>query len=133
MAADGITDYILKTSFSFKQNTFQTVFITGECSSISALFTDDDLTNPPTGKAKIRFVNLSPDAGNLMHKKTALPSFPTRLINQLQFVNFDPGVYDLQLKSATGTVLLEKNVTVTAGIIYTAWANGMRAGISNSP
>lgn len=135
VAADGISDYILKTSFSFKQNTYHTVFITGESSSISALFTNDDLTNPPTGKAKIRFVHLSPDAGNLLlGVKNGSTLFPDQAYKSAsQFVNLDPGVYDLQLKSATGTVLLEKNVTVTAGIIYTAWANGMRAGISNSP
>ena len=135
VAADGITDYILKTNFSFKQNTYHTVFITGESSSISALFTDDDLTNPPSGKAKIRFVNLSPDAGNLvLGLKNGTTLFPDQAYKSAsQFITLDPGVYDLQLKTATGSVLLDKNVTITSGIIYTAWANGMRAGTSNSP
>lgn len=135
VAADGITDYILKTNFTFKQKTYHTIFITGESTSVSALFTEDDLTNPPSGKSKIRFVNLSPDAGNLvLSLKNGAALFPNQAYKSAsQFLALDPGVYDLQLKTATGTVLIDKNVTLISGTIYTAWANGMRYGTSNSP
>lgn len=135
VAADGIPDYILKTNFSFKQNKYHTIFITGESTTISSLFTDDDLTNPPAGKAKIRFVNLSPDAGDLLlGLKNGTNLFPHQAYKTVsQFVTLDAGVYDLQVKTATGTVLLEKNVTIATGLIYTAWANGMRAGTASAP
>lgn len=133
--ADGISDYILKTSFTFKQNTYHTIFIVGENSSVSGFLTDDDLSNPPSGKAKVRFVNVSPDSGGLfLGLKNSTTVFPEQSFKSAsQFITLDPGVYDLQIKTGTGTVLVEKNVTVVAGSIYTAWAKGLRAGTSNSP
>ncbi len=133
--ADGVVDYILKTNFTFKQNTYHSIFIVGESASISALFTEDDLSNPPAGKAKIRFVNLSPDAGGLVVTlKNGTALFPEQAFKTVsQFITMDPGVYDLQAKTPTGTVLVEKNVTIASGRIYTAWAKGLRAGTSNSP
>ncbi|WP_276131675.1 DUF4397 domain-containing protein [Polluticoccus soli] len=42
-------------------NNAYSVFATGTVTSPSAIAITDDLTAPPTGNAKIRFVNLSPD------------------------------------------------------------------------
>lgn len=133
--AEGITDYILRTNFTFKQNTYHSIFIVGESTAISAFFTDDDLSNPPSGKAKIRFVNLSPDAGGLvLTLKNGTSLFSEQAFKSASpFINLDPGVYDLQVKTPTGTVLVEKNVTVASGAIYTAWVKGLRSGASNSP
>jgi hypothetical protein len=135
VAADGITDYILKTSVTFKQNTYHSIFIVGESTSISSFFTDDDLTNPPSGKAKVRFVNASPDAGGLvLTLKNGTSLFTEQGYKSASaFITMDPGVYDLQVKTPTGTVLVERNVTIAAGSIYTAWVKGLRAGTSNSP
>lgn len=135
VSAEGITDFILKTNFAFKENTYHTVYIVGENSSISALFTEDDLRSPPTGKAKLRFVNLSPDSGNLtLGVKNGTDLFPDQAYKSAsQFITVDPGGYDLQLKTGTGTVLLDKNVAIAAGSVYTVWVNGLRAGTSNSP
>ena len=133
--ADGILDYILKTNFTFKPNTYHTIFIVGESTSISAFFTDDDLNNPPAGKAKIRFVHLSPDGGSLvLGLKNGTSLSPEQTYKTAsEFATIDSGVYDLQLKTATGTLILEKNVTIVAGSIYTAWAKGLKAGTANSP
>lgn len=133
--ADGISDYILKTNFTFKQNTYHSIFMVGESGSVSAFFTDDDLSNPPAGKAKVRFVQLSPDAGGLVLSiKNGAVLFPEQAFKTASsFITIDPGVYDLQVTTPTGTVLVEKNVTIAAGAIYTAWSKGLRAGTSNSP
>lgn len=135
VAADGITDYVLKTTVTFKQNTYHTVFIVGESGSVSSFFTDDDLSNPPSGKAKLRFVNTSPDAGNLvLTLKNGTSLFTEQgYKGASQFITMDPGVYDLQVKTSTGTVLVERNVTIASGVIYTAWVKGLRSGTSNSP
>src|SRR5690606_28577734 len=37
----------LKTTFELKEETYHTIFITGENSSITSLFTEDDLSDPP--------------------------------------------------------------------------------------
>ncbi len=135
VAADGIPDYVLKTSVAFKQNTYHTIFVVGEIGSISAFFTDDNLDNPPAGKAKLRFIHLSPDGGNLvLAPKNGSVLFPEQTYKtSSEFMVVDPGVYDLQIKTAAGTVLAEQNVTIAAGSIYNVLAKGMRAGTSNSP
>ena len=135
VAAEGIPDFILKTNLAFKENTYHTIYLVGENTAISALFTEDDLRSPPTGKAKIRFVNLSPDSGNLtLGLKNGSDLFADQAFKSAsQFISIDPGVYDLQLKTSTGTVLVEKNVVIAAGTVYAALVNGLRAGTSNSP
>ncbi|HEY1008704.1 MAG TPA: DUF4397 domain-containing protein [Daejeonella sp.] len=132
---DTAPDYFLKTSVTFKQNTYHTIFIAGEPGSITTLFTEDDLTAPPAGKAKIRFVQLSPDGGSLiLSLKNGTVLFPEQGYKTASaFKTLDPGVYDLQLKTATGELLAEQNVTINAGIMYTAWVKGLRSNVSNSP
>lgn len=129
------SDYFLKTEFEFKQNTYHTVFMTGEAGSVTTLFTQDDLSAPPAGKAKVRFVNLSPDSGNLsLSLKNGTLLFPDQDFKTAsEFKVIDPGVYDLQLKTIGGTVLTERNVTVNAGSIYTVWVKGLQSGTANSP
>lgn len=129
------SDYFLRTEFAFKENTYHTIFIAGESGSVTTLFTEDDLSAPPAGKAKIRFVHLSPDGGNLLLSfKNGTALFPEQQYKTAsQFKIIDPGVYDLELKTATGKVIVEKNVTVNAGSIYTAWVKGVKSGIANSP
>jgi hypothetical protein len=133
--ADGILDYVLKSNVTFKQNTYHSIFIVGEAGSLGTLFTEDDLTNPPAGKAKVRFVHVSPDGGSLvLGLKNGTNLFPEQQFKSAsQFITMDPGVYDLQLKTATGTVIVERNVTVAPGSIYTVWAKGMKGGTANSP
>ncbi len=129
------SEYFLKTTFTFKANTYHTIFIAGESTSITSLFTEDDLSPPPAGKAKVRFVHLSPDSRGLeLAIKNGVTLFPEQAYKTAsEFKTIDPGVYDLQLKTVNGTVVVEQNVTVAAGVIYTAWVKGLQAGIASSP
>jgi hypothetical protein len=58
-------DFAITTTINLQLNTYHTLFVGGEASSLTTLFTTDDLSAPPAGKAKIRFVQMSPDAGSL--------------------------------------------------------------------
>jgi hypothetical protein len=57
--------YRLKTeTFNLSAKAYS-LFVVNEIEKIELLLLEDDATVPPAGKAKVRFVNLSPDAGNL--------------------------------------------------------------------
>ncbi|MEJ7694551.1 DUF4397 domain-containing protein [Daejeonella sp.] len=134
-AIDGQIGTIGSAIFELKQNTYHSIFISGEPGAINTLLTTDDLASPPAGKAKIRFIHLSSDAGQLiLGTKSGANLFPEQSYNKASpFIPLDQGVYDLQLKSSTGTLLVQANVTVAAGKIYNVWAKGLKSGVSNSP
>lgn len=129
------SNYFLETNVTFKPNTYHTIFIAGERSSITSLFTEDDLSTPAAGKAKVRFVHLSPDGGSLILAiKNGAELFSGQDYKTAsEFKTIDPGNYDLQLKTPSGAIILEQNVTITAGGIYTAWVKGIQAGSASSP
>ncbi len=124
-----------KTTFDLKKETYHTLFVAGENSTLTSLFTEDDLSDPPAGKAKIRFVNLVSDSGEqtlgLKNQADIFTKKPFKSVTE--FTTIDPGTYDLQLKTSTGSVLTEKNVAVAAGKIYTVWSKGLVSGAGGSP
>lgn len=50
-----------EVTHDFAVNNYYSVFAAGVITSPSTFVTNDDLTAPPAGMAKVRFVNLSPD------------------------------------------------------------------------
>lgn len=106
----------------------------------------DDLKAPDAQKAKLRFVNLSPETGtiNVFNGKTALFSNIAygRAANSSlagetlsawslgPFQNVNPGIYDLNFTNATSgnTTGRSTSVTLEAGKIYTVFTNGLLSG-----
>lgn len=106
----------------------------------------DDLNVPDAGKAKLRFVNLSPGAGtlNVLNDKTLLFSNVAygRAANSSlsgetlsawslgPFQTVDPGVYALNFTDASNGNAIGNTTSVTleAGKIYTVFTNGVISG-----
>ncbi len=130
--ATGTTTTVIDASVPVAAQTTYSVFVNGLTPNIGTLVVTDDLTAPPTGKAKVRFIHLSPDApavdvalvgGAVLFPNLAFRQFST-------FVAVDPGTVNLELRQAgTATVALTvNNVTFEAGKIYTLFAEGLVAG-----
>ncbi|RFZ90252.1 DUF4397 domain-containing protein [Mucilaginibacter conchicola] len=127
------TDVLSKLSTSIKKDKFYTLHVTDVTSKQTIVVTEDDLTAPAADKAKIRFVNLSPDAGALdvtisgktdpLFKNAAFKSAST-------FAAADPGAeVTFQVTETTKTTVLAKveKVKIEKGKIYTIYANGLKA------
>lgn len=104
-------------------------FLINDVPNLSGMLLEDDLSLNSAEKAFIRFVNVSPDAGNL---DLAVDSGATLVADKAfksasEFISVDPKPYNLALKSkATGQVLATmKNVTLTAGKMYSILAAGL--------
>ncbi|MEJ5962592.1 DUF4397 domain-containing protein [Pedobacter immunditicola] len=129
----GTTQSILTDTLNLETDKYYSLFITGQ-SPLSLLITEDDLTAPATGKAKIRFIQLSPNAGELaLGVKGEEELFPEQEFKAVSaFISIDPAQYILEIKDDDGDALTESTVTIAAGKIYTVWAGGLLEGTGNS-
>jgi hypothetical protein len=101
--------------------------------NIELLILDDNLEKPATGKAKIRFVNLSPDGGSLsLNVNGAATDLATNKAFK-EFSTFEAvdatESTTLNIKNAT-TGAVETtltNVKLEDGKIYTVYAKGLKA------
>lgn len=110
-----------------------TLFAGNEVGSIEPVVFTDTLTATATGKARVRFIHLAPDApavdlavmsGNVM--------FANRAFKQASaFTEVNGGTYDLEARIAgSGTVVVPMpDVTFVAGKVYTLFTRGLTAGV----
>jgi hypothetical protein len=127
-------DVLAKAAVELKSDKAYSVYISDIPEKAALLLTEDDLSAPAADKAKIRFVNLSPDAGdldlNLVGKATSLFA-KTTFKTSTAFISIDPGTeVDFEIAENTKTVAVAtlSKVKIEKGKIYTIWAKGLKAG-----
>jgi hypothetical protein len=94
-------------------NTYHSVYLSGKAQQPEVLVTTDDLSRPAQGKAKIRFVHLSPDgtAVDFAGAKSTIATRPILIGNRTyntssDFISIDEGFYTFELRNAgTSTVI----------------------------
>jgi len=106
------------------------LFTTGKTgdNSTTGILTKDNLDNPSSGKAKIRFVHASTNAGAVNFFVSDSLLFSNNAYKSVsEFKEMAAGTYTLKLSDATsGTAVVSKNdVVLTAGKIYTVAAIGL--------
>jgi hypothetical protein len=101
---------------------------------------EDDLSAPPSGKAKVRFLHLSP--GNLAVDITAndVIVFDNRSYadnvttgSKAAFKTMDAGTYTIGVRLAGSNpsipaIVTVQNISIEAGKIYTIYAKGLVTG-----
>ncbi len=122
--------YVATLTASFKPGSFYSVFVTDTLKRTKLFAVEDDLKAPDADKAKVRFINLSPDAAKFdlaVQGKDAVLVAGKGFKEFSDFISIDPSdSYTFQLKdnnSATVKVSLP-NVKIEKGKIYTIWAKG---------
>jgi hypothetical protein len=116
---------------TLKSGKYYSLFVSQK-QNVQFLLTMDDLSDPPAGKAKVRFVDLSPDAPNV---DMVIPEGTVLFTNQgyrsnTNFETIDPGIYTIQLHQAGNSVakVTNSNVKIDAGNTYTIIAHGLWNG-----
>ena len=125
------TNPLYSTKINLNRGKYHSLFLVGTVSdSLSSLLIEDDLTKPRAGNSKVRFINLSPDAGGLNFSLTEDSLFASK-IEFKQYTDFyevPMGEYKAKLKTSTD-FLIQKNYTfelkLEEGKIYTVWARGL--------
>jgi len=104
-------------------------FLVGQNNKLDMITVTDDQTAPASGKAKIRFVNASPNSTSV-----TLAVGNTVIASNQDFrsvsssTEITAGVYTLTLTNATNnttTVVTTPNTTWESGKIYTVYAKGL--------
>ena len=118
--------------FTLKNGKYYSLFLVGEWPQTELVLLNDSLTRPASGKAHIRFVNMSKDAGVL---NLGLTNGST-LINQKayktgsSFIEINgnmPYAFVIRNNTALTDTVTIPAVNLESGKIYTIWAKGIKA------
>jgi len=121
-------------TYNLKPQLGYSLFVANTLANIELLMLEDDLTKPATGKARIRFVNLSPDGGNL---SLNVGGATTDLATNKAFKEFSTfesvdatASVTLNIKNATSSAIEATipGVKLEEGKIYTVYAKGLKSG-----
>lgn len=127
----GTTQRLSEATITLAEGKYHTVFIAHkvENDSLTTVMTTDDLTPPAAGKAKVRFVQLSPDntqeydlylqGGRVLTESEAYKESSA-------FTEIDPGKlkFAVRLAGSAEDKTVTSEVDVTAGRFYTVVLSG---------
>lgn len=125
--ADGL---LAEQEVQFVPGQFYSLYVVGMDDEVSVMFTADNLSAPPPAKAKIRFINLSPDAPGL---DFGVEGADTLIANDIAF----KGVNDFSVVDGdetytfnvvehnSGEVVHAFTFKPESNRIYTMWVRGL--------
>lgn len=131
-------DTIRTGTFNIVTDKYYSLFVTDAAPNPNLLFVEDTIVAPPVGKARVRFVNLSPDAGNLDLVVNTAGTDSLLFSNKTyktasHFTNLSgTKVYKLEIKSGGTSKAVLENVKIESGKIYTIWAKGLATATNDS-
>lgn len=122
------TESVFTETTNLENDKAYSYFLINDYPNLAGLLVQDDLSLTSAEKAFVRFVNLSPDAGALDLVVSGGPVLASDkgFKTASQFISTDAKPVTLELKDrASGAVIASlKDVTLTAGKIYTLVAAG---------
>jgi len=122
---------LVQETVNFIPGKFYSLYVVGY-DDMEVMYTEDDLSSPAAGKAKIRFVHLSPDAPALDFEVSTGDGEPLRIDGKVfkeitAFAAVDGGVaYTVNFVERDSETLLHSfEFMPKAGMIYTVWVSGL--------
>ncbi|SFB94765.1 protein of unknown function [Parapedobacter composti] len=126
------TQPLARQTVTFTPGRFYSLYVVGQDDDMEILSIEDDLTAPGQGKAKLRFIHLSPDAPSLdfgVHGADTLIASDKSFKEIEAFSLIDAGeIYTFDIIGhSSGDVLHSFDFEPKNGMIYTIWAKGLTA------
>ncbi len=120
---------LIDTTVTFTNGAFYSIFIVNNLSNVETLTVLDSASAPSSGKAKIRFINLSPDAGafDVTVDESSSPLFAGQAFKtSSNFVELDAAESSFVLKASGGSdeLVSVSDAELQAGKFYTIIARG---------
>ena len=134
----GSTETLLAEDLVLEDQKAYSLFIYDKFDALKYLLVKDDLTAPSSGKAKVRFVHLSPDAAAL---NLAIQGEDTDLFTDKSFKGYTDFVeitpaekvtFVIKNKADGSVAATLDNVKIEGNKIYTVWAKGLAAATDNT-
>ncbi|MCX2480995.1 DUF4397 domain-containing protein [Pedobacter sp. MC2016-15] len=134
----GSKNVILSSKLNVTAGNSASFYLVPETSTSKAtgLLIPDDLATIAPKKAKIRFVNLSPDAGSLdllINGKAVASTVGTEFKEFSEFVEIEPvagATFALRETGTKNIVATNKNVSVAEGQFTTLWGVGTKGKVA---
>ncbi|UZD23082.1 DUF4397 domain-containing protein [Algoriphagus halophytocola] len=119
---------LFEKEFTVKVDSVYSMYIIQDGEELDAFLVDDDWAEPNESEAQIRFLNLSPDAGNVtvVFNESETPLFSsTGFKGNTSFENVDQDLYDIEVLSESGEVLVSANdVSLLGNRVFTLILKG---------
>lgn len=134
----GSSTSVLSEDFTLENQKGYSLFVYDKFETVKFLMIKDDLTAPAPGKARVRFVHLSPDAPAL---NLAIAGKDTDLFTDksfkayTDFVDIDPAekvTFNVKNKSDGSLATKIEDVKIEANKIYTVWVKGLKAATDDT-
>ena len=128
---------VTQVTFETQADVYYSVYAVGTVQNVEPLVLTDDLALPTPGKAKVRIMNFSPDAGPVDLVITGGVSSPVTLATNLgykgvqEFFEIDPGRYTIEVRAAGTTTRIAGNGSSRGDILidpnscYSIWTAGL--------
>ncbi|MCH7412763.1 DUF4397 domain-containing protein [Belliella sp. R4-6] len=122
---------LLEKKFTVEQDSVYSVFLAGNVDDLDAIFVTDRWETPVQGKAQLRFVHLSPDAGtvDIQVSDSGNPLIDDAdFKSHTDFESLDSGTYNFRVISKTTgeTILTANNVELRGSRVYTLILRGLQ-------
>ena len=125
----GAGGVVFSDTLNLKQNFAYTLCLINKAATPGFLKLNDAITQPASGSANLRFVNLSPDANavDLAVKDGAVLVANKNFKGYSGFASITGKTYSFEIRQAgTSTVLTTlTNVTINSGYVYTIYLRGL--------
>jgi len=127
-------DVLATTDIALSVGEYFTVFAANTADNIELAVYQDTLIAPVSGKARVRFINLSPDAGGIDVFDNSIEVASDLIFKEASgFVDLPSGVYDFAFKrTGEEATIYTKNVQLNPGRIYTIYTKGFQTPVSGS-
>ncbi|MCR8560077.1 DUF4397 domain-containing protein [Mucilaginibacter sp. BJC16-A38] len=127
----GTSTQIFSDTVNLKENIAYSLCLVGKTPTLSYLLLTDSLSQPASGSAYLRFVNLSPDAPavDLAVKDASVIAANKGFKGFTSFFSITGKTYSFEIRQAgTSTVLATlNNVNIGNGYVYTIYLEGLVA------
>lgn len=119
----------IDTTLAFEANKAYSVFVAGEIANAEVVVLTDTADEASTGKAKVRIINLSPDAGNVDFRiagETGQLATDLEFKDATAFTEVDAGEIDFEVYASDDDELLLSlpNTTIQSRYFYTIVIRG---------
>jgi hypothetical protein len=132
------TNALVKSdTITLAANNYYSLYLANLASKPDYVFLKDTLTQPATGMAKIRFVDVSTDAPAVdlgIKGKSLIASNKTyKGFSGFLTVKGDTTyTFEVRPKGSSTVLVSQTNITIRRGSIYTVWLHGLSAATDNT-
>ncbi|PST82370.1 hypothetical protein C7T94_16465 [Pedobacter yulinensis] len=138
VTAKGSSTFLTQNYYNLTPGKFYSAFVIGKAASLDLLVMEDKLVAPASGKARVRFLNLSPDAAALdltINGREGKLATARAFKEYTEFADIEPGegLTLVVTESANPQVTASRTtVSLSAGKVYTIWARGLKSATDNT-